>query len=88
MPDMEFPTAEVVTLEAGDVLALATDGVWEAVNPAEEEYGAERFNEVVRANAHRGAAAIIDAVYASVMAFADGEPLRDDFTLVIVRVET
>ena len=51
-----FPFASyeesVVDLHAGDVLMAFTDGVPEALNPAEEEFGEDRLKELLRRVAH------------------------------------
>ena len=46
---------EVLALETGDCVLLFTDGVKEAVNLAQEEYGMERLAEVFRETAVMGA---------------------------------
>jgi len=69
----------------GQLLVLGTDGIWEAMNPAGEMYGKERFKEVLRQNAHRTAQEVVDAVVAAVMAFVSPGRPEDDLTLVIVK---
>jgi phosphoserine phosphatase RsbU/P len=49
-------------LEPGDVLAIYSDGVTEANNAKEEEFGDERFAAVLAANRHKSAAEIVAAV--------------------------
>lgn len=72
----------------GLVLAMGTDGIWEARNPAGEMYGKERFYAVILENAGRGAKEIREAVLTALLAFTDGAPLEDDVTLVIVKKTT
>ncbi len=69
----------------GLILAMGTDGIWEARNPSGEMYGKDRFYAVIRENAGRGAATIREAVLAALSAFTEGAPLEDDVTLVIVK---
>lgn len=72
-------------LEPGDVLALFSDGVTEATNAAEEEFGEERLIEVLRRHRAGPAEAILQAVRTSLAEFAAGAPPADDITLVIAR---
>jgi serine phosphatase RsbU (regulator of sigma subunit) len=85
-PVLEYERAEIV-LQPGDLVALYTDGITEAANPGGDEYGLDRLEAVVRAQAKEPLIAIAVAIEASVEAFADGEPYGDDRTLVMVRRE-
>jgi sigma-B regulation protein RsbU (phosphoserine phosphatase) len=84
IPDLQL-TEHTVTLEAGDVLALYTDGVTEAFNADEEEFGVERLEEVVLAHAAESAEDIVAAIEAAVDAFVGDVPPFDDFTLVVLK---
>jgi len=84
----EFPFgAETVTLEPGDILMLYTDGVTEAINPQEEEFGQERLAELVRQNSDRPAQELIRAVRHRLQEFSNGQPLADDITIVACKIE-
>jgi phosphoserine phosphatase RsbU/P len=75
----------------GDVLLLFSDGVTEAVNGANDEYGDDRLVEILRQNRHLDPAQIINAITGDVAKFAAGAPSADDLTLVVakrVSVET
>jgi len=76
-----------VTLGAGDVLVLYTDGVTEAIDSKEEEYGVERLMEVIRANGESSATEIIESIVQGVTRFSSGVPQFDDTTLVVVKRE-
>lgn len=76
-----------VTLGAGDVLVLYTDGVTEAINSEEEEYGVERLTEVIRAHGESSAVEIIEGIDQGVARFSSGVPQFDDLTLVVVKRE-
>ena len=76
-------------LEAGDVLALFTDGVTEAMSPDEEEYGEARLEACLKAHREASAQAILDAVYADVRRFThDPASLSDDLTMIVLKVRT
>jgi serine phosphatase RsbU (regulator of sigma subunit) len=72
-----------VQLAPGDCLVFFTDGVTEARNPANELYGPERLQAVVRC-APEGAEAVGQAILADVQRFAAGRPQADDLTVVCV----
>jgi sigma-B regulation protein RsbU (phosphoserine phosphatase) len=69
----------------GDVLIAYTDGVTETQNPAGEEFGTMRLQDVITRNLDRSAAGLRDKIEAALSAFAQGTPAVDDITLVIVR---
>lgn len=76
---------EKVRLEPGDLLVIYSDGVTEATNTAEEEYGEERLADVLRSRRGESAAAIVSAVTESVHQFTSGAPQADDITLVVAK---
>ena len=73
------------SIGAGEMLVVYSDGVTEATNAAEEEFGEERLAEVLRANRTRTAAQVVEAVRQAVTAFAAGAPVADDLTIVVAR---
>ncbi|MFZ7126312.1 MAG: SpoIIE family protein phosphatase [Desulfobacterales bacterium] len=70
----------------GQVIAIGTDGIWEALDRNGFAYGKERLRRVIRGSAHRGADAILGAVFEDLKAFSAGVVQEDDITLVIVKV--
>lgn len=75
---------EKITLESGDCVLLFTDGVKEAINSADEEYGLERLAETFRAAASLGAEAIVKRVQEDVRSFTGEGPQMDDVTIVAI----
>jgi sigma-B regulation protein RsbU (phosphoserine phosphatase) len=80
--DWSYQTA-VVQLRPGDRLIAYTDGVTEAVNPAAEFWGTD---VMLRAASNGSAEEIVDAIFASMDAFAGSAPQRDDATVAVLRV--
>jgi phosphoserine phosphatase RsbU/P len=84
-----FPKSEYsrgsVNLEPGDVLVCCTDGIYEAMNPAEEEYGTPRLAACVARNRSKPAQAIVEAVLEEVAEFSKGGTHVDDKVLMIVK---
>ncbi len=73
-----------IHLTSGDCVLFYTDGVKEAVNPHEEEYGMERMSEAFRLAAPLGAEAILVRLQADLKAFTGHGPQMDDITLVAI----
>jgi serine phosphatase RsbU (regulator of sigma subunit) len=84
MPFAEYE-AGTARLDPGDVLVVYSDGVSEANNLAEEEFGLERLSEVIKANVGGSAAGIRDKVESALSTFTGTAPANDDITLVIVK---
>jgi sigma-B regulation protein RsbU (phosphoserine phosphatase) len=76
---------ETIKLEDGDVLVLYTDGITEAVDEDEEEFGEDRLEEIVSQNAARSAQELTDLIIEAAAAFASDEGLFDDETLVVIK---
>jgi sigma-B regulation protein RsbU (phosphoserine phosphatase) len=77
---------EEVQLYSGDLLIFYTDGISEAENPAQEEWGEDALIAAVRAAEGQLPAALIGRIMQSADAFAAGAPQHDDMTLVVARV--
>ncbi|TMQ71720.1 MAG: hypothetical protein E6K81_09360 [Candidatus Eisenbacteria bacterium] len=76
-----------LSLRAGDLVVLYTDGVSEAVDRAGEFYGDDRLCEMVRGLPHDlSAREVIERILAALRGFLDGEEARDDVTVMAVRV--
>ena len=62
-----------------------TDGVSEAMNAADEEWGEERLMDAVEPSRASTARAVIDSLMTAADGFAAGAPQHDDMTLLVVR---
>jgi phosphoserine phosphatase RsbU/P len=76
---------ERLALTGGDTLVLFTDGVTEARNRRDEEYGEERLVDCIVAAAEEGPRGLLDRVFASVREFCDGADPTDDRTVTVTR---
>ena len=83
LPEYHFTDYEA-TLEAGEVLVMATDGVWEARNTAGEMFGKERVLAIIRENAHNCAEDIRIAIMNTVAQYEAGGQ-EDDIAVVVVK---
>ena len=76
---------ETVSMGPGDILVIYSDGITEAVNPAEEQFGDERLAVVIRDHRQENAAGLMESIIKEVTAFAGGRAQADDMTLVVVK---
>lgn len=74
-----------LTIEPGQVLVLYTDGVTEAMNPREEEFGRDRLVQSVRKARVLGAREMIEAIQQDVVDWTDGKGAHDDVTFFVVK---
>ena len=77
---------ETTSLQKGDILILYTDGVTEAMNLQEEEFGTHRLTELVKKNRHLPASDIIEAISDQLKSWSQGVPPFDDLTLVLLKL--
>jgi len=75
-----------IQLQAGDLLVLFTDGISEAENPAEDEWGEEALVETARGCGDLPPSEMIARIMQAADVFAAGAPQHDDMTLVVARV--
>jgi len=75
-----------IDLKPGDVLLLFTDGMSEAMNSADEEWGEIRLNEAVSNSVSKSSAEIVQELFRQADAFTAGAPQHDDMTVVVARV--
>lgn len=71
-----------IQLSSGDILAIYTDGVTEAANHEEEEFGEERLISLLRDSQGLGSSESLHRILKSVQEFAPGEQ-ADDITTII-----
>ena len=75
---------DVATLQPGDIAILYTDGVTEAMNARDEEFGLDRLQAVFAERQPDNAREVSLAVFEAVHAFAGTTPQSDDITCLIV----
>ncbi|HGY54060.1 MAG TPA: GAF domain-containing protein [Caldithrix abyssi] len=76
---------EDISLEKGDVLFLFSDGVTEAMNPAEKEFSEERLEQVLQELRENSAREIIDTVLSEIRQHMAGANQADDITMVVIK---
>ncbi len=76
---------ESIEIGRGDLLCVYTDGVTEAVDERDEEFGLDRLSQIISRGAARPVRELCDEVFAAVAEFARGMPQYDDQTMLLVR---
>jgi sigma-B regulation protein RsbU (phosphoserine phosphatase) len=87
LADPPFQQA-ALTLQPGDVLVAYTDGLSEAMNSADEEWGEDGMIAVMGDADGVCAAETVDLIIGAADSFAAGAQQHDDMTLVVLRVLT
>ncbi len=77
---------DVVEMRPGDLLLLYSDGISEAMNEVDEEFGEDRLAHLVAANFPLPVLPLRDLIMDEVAKFVGTAPQSDDMTLVLARV--
>ncbi len=86
MPDLDY-LENTVTLSPGDTVVLYTDGVTEAMDSQDNEFGNERLLEIFSDSPPHGCKEANEAVFQAVGDFAGDTPQSDDITCLALRRE-
>jgi sigma-B regulation protein RsbU (phosphoserine phosphatase) len=85
LPDMPFQE-EKIQLNSGDLLLMFSDGITEAMNDREEEYGEKRLMKLLKEHGGLAPEALLEKIVAEVRAFTGGTQQQDDMTLVVIKI--
>jgi serine phosphatase RsbU (regulator of sigma subunit)/CHASE2 domain-containing sensor protein len=77
-----------IQMEAGSMLLLVSDGIFEAVTPAHDMFGVERMLEIIRAKGAGVSLELVKTLREAVAKWYDTEEPHDDQTIVIVQRES
>ncbi len=84
-PNVPFERGNV-KLNSGDILAGYTDGITEASNPEDEEFGYDRLVELLKKHRNASAREIVDYTLAEVERFSRGGTHEDDRVMLIMKI--
>lgn len=76
---------ETITLAPGELLVIYSDGISEAVNVLDEQFGEERMLAVIQEHWQASASELVERVLAAVQSHAGSAPQADDMTLMMVK---
>ena len=85
LPEAKYASRRM-TLSPGDTLVTYSDGISEAWNHAEEEWGEKRLVASIRAASGETAPVVVERVLRDADAFTGGAPQHDDMTVVVLKV--
>ena len=74
-----------VTLETGDTMVLFTDGVNEAMNKDQKEFGIEPFKQIISENALKSPQEMVDAIVKGVNDFVGDAVQSDDIAIMVIQ---
>ena len=77
---------QMLHLLPGDILLAFTDGISEAMNASEDEWGEDRMIAEAQAHADLNAEELLQRLFRAADAFAAGAPQHDDMTIVVLRL--
>lgn len=84
--EAKYESASVV-LAPGDWLVIFTDGLVEAINTHEEEYGEHRLLAAIAGNAAAAPDVMLQRLMAALDAFVGMTPQHDDVTCLLIKAE-
>lgn len=70
---------------SNDVIVLYSDGLTETMNSNKEEFGAERFKQIISDNSHKSAEEIKKSILTEIETFRGFAEVHDDITLIIMK---
>jgi len=76
---------KTIDLQAGDLLVLYTDGITEAINQQEDQFGEGRLIELLKENQELSSGDLKNLIIDQVYDFASGTSQADDITLMVLR---
>jgi phosphoserine phosphatase RsbU/P len=83
----EYEENSMPGVGGGQIIAIGTDGIWEARNKHGEMFGKARFKDALRRLADMKVEEIIEAIFGELKEFTTGVQPEDDVTLVVMRVK-
>ena len=85
LPGMEIQLKEPLTMEPGDIVAVISDGVFEAMNERGQQFGLERAIEVLARTCRTSANDIMASLKRALSAFTAGRAAGDDRTAIVIK---
>ena len=86
-PGLEFDGERLDDIN-GKMLVVYSDGLNEAENREQEQFGDDQIIELLQSMPQASAKQVIDSLYESVQAHRDGAEPNDDLTIMSIRIDT
>lgn len=84
-PELLVDSPTMLTMKPGDLLAVPTDGIMEAIDEADREYGVDRMVDILREGRDLPLEAMLERLRSDSDAFHEGIEPADDRTVLVVR---
>ncbi len=81
----EYVHSNTISYNSGDTLLLYTDGITEAKDDNDQQFGSERLKESFALHASKSPELVKEGIKSDLLEFIQSEEIDDDYTLVIVR---
>ncbi len=85
MPELDVTLGEPIRMAPGDIVAVMSDGVFEAANAEGDPFGVERVKQVLSGQREATPAQMLEALRASLALFVADTPAADDRTAIILK---
>jgi sigma-B regulation protein RsbU (phosphoserine phosphatase) len=85
LPDTAYPV-ESIPLHPGDLLVVFSDGLTEARDPNDNEFGETRLGQTIDPGRDLPVSELRERIFATIDRFRGNRPPEDDMTLVVARV--
>jgi sigma-B regulation protein RsbU (phosphoserine phosphatase) len=85
LPDIPYQE-EKTQLNSGDLLVMFSDGITEAMNDQEEEFGEERLMSLMEDHGQLSPEDLLEKIVTEAKAFTGGTQQQDDMTLVAIQI--
>ena len=83
--ELDIDIADPFVMKPGDIVAVISDGIFEATDAAGTQFGTERVTEIIVRDHDRSPTEIIASLRAAVETFTGGAPAADDRTGIIIK---
>ena len=80
-----FPMLNKAILNSGDAIIVSSDGIPEAKNSAGEQFGDEKFQQLIIENIHTGCQALSMVIQKELTKFCGNTPADDDRTFIVIK---
>lgn len=85
MPGGQYEDGPPTLLNSGDLFVILTDGVREAMNRHQEQFGRQRLLDTLRQHVGRPAKEVIQNLHTAVQAFRGQVRQQDDITIIVAK---
>ncbi len=82
LPGLEL---QAIDMAPGDIFVLITDGILEAENTVEEDFGVDRTLKILGENHERTMEELVSILVDETREFMDGGPQADDMTILLIK---